>query len=518
MSHVQEMTRGGRVGRVTATRRGRLVWAAMLGIVPVLGACEADSYFDPSVTGRWEHTPTVVPILERIASVERGDPDFVEATEVVPEDLIPLPAEPTLGPGDILDIRVRDFFRVGQEEPFQGLVDKRGMLVIPRLPPIRVQGLTLTQAREEIARVIQQEGLLNDPVVTVIPLQVRQNTFSAFGSVAAPGTYYIPNADYRLLEALTAAGGWSEMVSEVYVIRQVALSERITGEEGTAPTRPTQSAPGRPTQEPEELIDLIDELSRPPQGGNAPSPGVIGAGAGVGTARVRQPGEEVRPPVDLPDPGRAPTGEAGTPARARSGFNWVFLNGEWVRVAQVGEPSGPGAGRGGDLTAEQLVTQRVIRIPMKPLISGSPKYNIVIRPGDIIRVPVAGQGIVYLGGQIARPGTYQIPVSGQLTLLRAIDAAGGLNQIAIPERVDLTRMVGPSSQAMVRVNLRAIAEGTHPDIFLKPDDRITIGTNFWAYPLAVIRGGFRASYGFGFLLDRNFGSDVFGAPPDSRLR
>jgi polysaccharide export outer membrane protein len=29
----------------------------------------------------------------------------------------------------------------------------------------------------------------------------------------------------------------------------------------------------------------------------------------------------------------------------------------------------------------------------------------------------------------------------------------------------------------------------------------------------VFRNGFRVTYGFGFLLDRNFGNDVFGAPP-----
>ena len=45
-----------------------------------------------------------------------------------------------------------------------------------------------------------------------------------------------------------------------------------------------------------------------------------------------------------------------------------------------------------------------------------------------------------------------------------------------------------------------------------PADRDTMcGTNFWATPLAVIRNGFRASYGFGFILDRNFQGDVFGA-------
>jgi polysaccharide export outer membrane protein len=516
VSHENSQQAGRTGGRVTGRR---IVSVSLLAVVPFLGACEADSYLDPSVSGRWEHTPTVVPILERIASVERGDEDFVEATDVVPEDLIALPVEPALSPGDILDIRIRDYFRVGVEDQFQGLVDKRGYVQIPRLPPIGVQGLTLTQAREKIAQTIQQEGLLNDPVVTVIPVQVRQNTFSAFGSVSQPGTYFIPNADYRLLEALTTAGGWSETVPEIFVIRQIALSEEVSGQPMATPaTQPTT-----PTQQPEELIDLIDELSRPPQGGApapAPSPGMVGNGSG-GAARTaaaprRQPaGEETPPLVDLPTPAGRGTPEGVAQPMPRGGFNWVFLNGQWVRVSQSGDDGAAGGPDSDGLDADQLVTQRVIRIPMAPLISGSRKYNIVIRPGDIIRVPVVGQGIVYLAGQVARPGTYGIPVTGRLTLMRAIDAAGGLSQIAIPERVDVTRMIGSNAQAMVRVNLRAINEGTEPDLFLKPDDRINVGTNFWAYPLAVIRGGFRASYGFGFLLDRNFGNDVFGAPPEN---
>ena len=63
------------------------------------------------------------------------------------------------------------------------------------------------------------------------------------------------------------------------------------------------------------------------------------------------------------------------------------------------------------------------------------------------------------------------------------------------------------------VNLSAIRNRAEPDIYMQPDDHIIIGTNFWAQPLAVVRNGFRATYGFGFLLDRNFGNDVFGPPP-----
>jgi hypothetical protein len=104
-------------------------------------------------------------------------------------------------------------------------------------------------------------------------------------------------------------------------------------------------------------------------------------------------------------------------------------------------------------------------------------------------------------------------MTDRLTLQRVIASAGGLSAIAIPERVDIIRFTGPDQQGFVRVNLRAIAEGTHPDVFLKANDQINIGTNFWATPMAVIRNGFRASYGFGFIADRNFGNDIFGAPP-----
>ena len=169
----------------------------------------------------------------------------------------------------------------------------------------------------------------------------------------------------------------------------------------------------------------------------------------------------------------------------------------------------------GTAPGTDLMTQRVIEVPIKPLLAGQADVNVVIRPGDVIRVPVAASGVIYVGGQVARPGTFTLPPTGKLTLLRVIDAAGGLSQLGIPERVDLTRMIGNNREATIRLNMRAIAERTQPDVILKADDRINVGTNFWAFPIAIIRNGFRMSYGFGFLIDRNFGNDVFGPPPES---
>jgi len=162
---------------------------------------------------------------------------------------------------------------------------------------------------------------------------------------------------------------------------------------------------------------------------------------------------------------------------------------------------------------KKAFSSRVIEVDYNQLVRGAANLNVIIRPNDMLYCDTGEVGVVYIGGEIARPGVYNLPTSGKLTLSRLVDAAGGLGQIAIPQRVDLIRRIGGDKEAAIRVNLAAIRNRAEPDIFMKSDDHVIIGTNFWATPLAVIRNGFRMTYGFGFLIDRNWGNDIFGAPP-----
>ena len=54
------------------------------------------------------------------------------------------------------------------------------------------------------------------------------------------------------------------------------------------------------------------------------------------------------------------------------------------------------------------------------------------------------------------------------------------------------------------MDLDKIFAGHEPDIYLKPDDQVMVGTNVLAPFLSAVRGAFRITYGFGFLYDRNF--------------
>jgi hypothetical protein len=41
-------------------------------------------------------------------------------------------------------------------------------------------------------------------------------------------------------------------------------------------------------------------------------------------------------------------------------------------------------------------------------------------------------------------------------------------------------------------------------MFIKPDDTIVVGTDWWAPFLGAVRNSFRLTYGAGFLYDRDY--------------
>lgn len=483
-------------------QRGRRGVRSLLGVCgvaalgPILGGCYSNSFMDPSVSGsgRWGRTPVTMPILTRIAAIEEDSGDLVEYSDPVPGDLVPLPVQYRLGQGDVMRVTMYDLIDVNRAEVHEVEVDARGMIELPQLGRLSVGGKTT-----EEAIVVVQEAMrrfVANPLASIVSVTQRQQTFNLLGGVDRPGPYFLPRANYRLLEAISAGGRFDDTGDWVYVIREVKLTSDGTEIAPDAePARPEQ-----PRRTPEDLLRIIDDLAPPPG-----QPGMFGGQpAGESPARASRP-----PVVDLPDDDRprARTPDAPTPTGAT---RWVFLNGKWTQVAarQAGAPgdSLPDAD-------ETLVTQRVIRIPMKDLVAGKQTVNIVIRPGDVVRVPPPPTGAIYIGGQVQRGGTYGIPPTGGLTLLRLITAAGGYSGLAVPTRVDLTRMTGKDRESTIMLDAAAIANRTQPDVYLKPNDSIMVGTSFWALPLAILRNGLRVSYGFGFVLDRNLANDLFGPPP-----
>jgi hypothetical protein len=227
-----------------------------------------------------------------------------------------------------------------------------------------------------------------------------------------------------------------------------------------------------------------------------------------------------------------PVGSGAEPARvaaqpAPSGkIEWVFRDGRWMPVEkgapEVTRPpvkAGPG-GRTLPLVDEKLPTEReweeaiqtrLLAIPADKLLAGDPRYNIVIKPGDTIHVPVDVIGEFCIMGNVNRSGYFNM-TGRPMTLKMAVAAAGGLGPLAWPKYCEVVRRVGKEKEEIVMVDLDKIAKGEQPDFFIKPNDLINVGTHPTSRWRAILRNAFRAAYGFGFVYDRNFvyADDYYG--------
>jgi protein involved in polysaccharide export with SLBB domain len=219
-------------------------------------------------------------------------------------------------------------------------------------------------------------------------------------------------------------------------------------------------------------------------------------------------------------------GEKSAAAQAESGggIEWTFRDGQWIPVSKGKSrtPPPPVPAKPPEMTRpmepaklpldrewEQAIQTRLIRIPADKLLAGDPRYNIIIKPGDTIHVPVDIIGEFAIMGNVNRTG--YIDITGRpMTLKMAIAAAGGLGPLASPKNVEVIRRIGTAREEIVMVNLDKIASGEQPDFFIKPNDLINVGTDVTARWRAVLRNAFRATYGFGFVYDRNFADIDYG--------
>jgi polysaccharide export outer membrane protein len=491
----------------------------LMGFLAVMFAgvgCEVDNYMDPSKTGYFEFAPTTIPVLERLDVVEVEELPFGEITEPNAEDLVPSSLQYKLAPGDVVRAEIFELVSAGQMDISVRVVDQAGQIRLPTLGNLPAAGLTLQGFQKEIED--RLSGLISDPLVTVALESGRSFQFTIYGAVDGTGMYALDRPDFRVMNALALAGGTISTTQHVYVIRELVLNEMVKPEFDRAKDGGDSSKPAGDDQPKTdaEIEELINQLQQEDQG-TAPTPGMV---ATQDDPLVDLDDVEPAPPARVSSAPKKPDtsdskqdSDPSGSAVSAVGYRYDDEKRAWVAVDGGAEEEEMMLPIDGEDQSGPSYATRIIRVDYQRLARGDSNLNVVIRPGDRIYVAPPLTGVVYVDGEISRPGVYALPTSGRLTLSRLVSAAGGLGPIAIPERVDMVRVVAPDREAAVRVNLSAIRNRSEPDIYMQPDDHVIIGTNFWAQPLAVVRNGFRASYGFGFLLDRNFGNDVFGAPP-----
>jgi polysaccharide biosynthesis/export protein len=101
--------------------------------------------------------------------------------------------------------------------------------------------------------------------------------------------------------------------------------------------------------------------------------------------------------------------------------------------------------------------------------------DVMIHPGDTIIVPKAG--IVYVLGDVGRPGGYLMQNDSKLTVLEAIAMAAGASKTASDRRIHLVHNAD-GQYVELDLPLRAMEKGKQPDVPLHANDVLYVPFSF----------------------------------------
>ena len=468
-----------------------------------------NGFADPTQAGNYR-SATRTEIRSAMSILE--EPEGIEgAEEPRPDDLVPQFIEARIQAGDIIRVSIYELQAPGVATDQQIQVRPAGYETFPTIGQVKVAGLTPRELELELKRVLREEQILEDADVQVSVLRSQHLQYTVIGAVPNPGNFPLMQPDLRLLNALGAVGGVPTQVSRIYILRRPDSDDSDATNTTTAPV-----ASGWPGQPAYTLSDFggparggapvrlaranmqNGELERLEKAPAAPRTAEPVFDPATGEWRIADPISGAQQPTTRPGsvpvtPNRPVNGDGAIPVE--DGANDPFPS-EWDM------PEGT----------------RILEIPTSALLAGDPQYNVVIRPRDVIRVPLPNAGEYYVGGNVQNPGTYQL-TGRQVTVKQAIVSAGGFGPLAEPSRANLVRRLAGDEEQTIQIDLDAILSGETPDFYLRPNDTINVGSAPYSFFLAVFRNAFRLSYGFGFVYDRNFAdSDSFQAREQVRLR
>ena len=318
------------------------------------------------------------------------------------------PHDYIIGNGDLLAIQVFDVQELSREVR----VSQTGTIGIPLIPVrLHLSGLTETQAERKIAEVLEANGLVSHPDVSVTVRERKSKPITVVGAVPHPMVYQA-DRPITLVEVLAEAGGISNDAGDIVVITRLETDASDADPPAIAPRDAAPTPMPNATQN-----NASDE--RAPQSSSRPLDPVFPA---VKTASPNAaPPDSVQPHDAVPPP---------------------IANTLTVNLARI-------------------------------LETGDTSSNVVLQPGDVVTVPHAG--IVYALGAVNRPGGFVIANDrGQLTTLKLLSLAGGLERTAKSDRAVIVRRDSNGQQHQVEVDLRKVLKFEAEDVRLQPSDILYI--------------------------------------------
>jgi len=368
----------------------------------------------PARLGAWASCLVSTALLAALAALPSSAQTVVETSQQTNDRIRALsaasralpPHDYVIGNGDLLAVQVFDVLELSREVR----VSQTGTIGIPLVPVrLHVSGLTETQAQSKIAEVLEANGLVSHPDVSVTVKEHKSKPITVVGAVMHPMVYQAER-QVSLIEVLAEAGGISNDAGNVVVISRL------------------ETDPASDSEPPDITSSDAAPTPVPPTPNSAPAVPNTVAPAGLSSPE---------------DTGRAAAGASSSATSAKS--------------IDPPVPAPP--------PIANTITVNLGRI----LETGDTSNNIILQPGDVVTVPHAG--IVYALGAVSRPGGFVIANDrGQLTTLKLLSLAGGLERTAKSDHAVIVRRDANGEQHEVDVNLSKVLKFQAEDVRLQPSD------------------------------------------------
>jgi polysaccharide export outer membrane protein len=213
------------------------------------------------------HSSRAQTVLETPQQVNDRIRSLSSSARLIPHDYI-------IGSGDLIDVDVFDVKELSREVR----VSQTGSIGIPLVPVrLHVAGLTEMQAEQKIAEVLEADGLVSHPEVSVTVKDRKSKPITVVGAVGHPMVYQA-DRPVTLLEVLAEAGGVGNDAGDTVIV--------------TRPVRETQEDPSEPP-----MIGEEDPAIAKTSKGSIDSESVQGTASTAGAPSNAVSGQTSAPPI-----------------------------------------------------------------------------------------------------------------------------------------------------------------------------------------------------------------------------
>src|SRR5579862_3667186 len=168
------------------------------------------------------------------------------------------PSDYVIGPGDLVNVQVFDVPEMSRELR----VSQTGTIGIP-LVPVRLQvaGLTEIQTERKITEVLEANGLISHPEVSVTVKEKKSRPITIVGAVVHPQVYEA-DRQVTLIDVLAQAGGITADASDHVIVtrperQELAEASQSQPEVSADGAKPGAASAAEPPQIPPPLVNTI---------------------------------------------------------------------------------------------------------------------------------------------------------------------------------------------------------------------------------------------------------------------